>query len=217
MNYNNLCICFQPAIKIDAFCFQFLILDWRNCWQGCWTEKEYLAEEVKFLEAQEHQLLPPPSRNGHSRDGPPPSIRGKSSHGPSGYLGDEIRPSSARKSSADRGKPAARGVSNDRSVSERDASPNASLYVSDQANRGSPGATTQREASTDRAVSPSDSRETFNARTTPQRKPASVNPEAHGENEDTTATPTQHGRGASDSQFRLDLNDPPGSPFAIKF
>jgi hypothetical protein len=51
MNYNNLCICFQPAIKIDAFCFQFLILDWRNCWQGCWTEKEFLAEEVKLLEA----------------------------------------------------------------------------------------------------------------------------------------------------------------------
>lgn len=49
MNYNNLCICFQPAIKIDAFCFQFLILDWRNCWQGCWTEKDFLADELNIL------------------------------------------------------------------------------------------------------------------------------------------------------------------------
>lgn len=217
MNYNNLCICFQPAIKIDAFCFQFLILDWRNCWQGCWTEKEYLAEEVKFLEAQEHQLQPPPSRNGHSRDGPPPSIRGKSSHGPSGYLGDEIRPSSVRKSSADRGKPTGRGVSNDRSVSERDPSPNASVYVPDQTGRGQRGVATEREASADRTVSPSNSRETFNARTTPQRGPASVNTESPRDDEDHTATPTQHGRGASDPQFRLDLNNPPGSPFAVKF
>ncbi|KAJ8612001.1 hypothetical protein MRB53_037644 [Persea americana] len=48
MNYHNLCICFQPCIKIDAFCFQFLVLDWKNCWQGCWTEKEYLTQEMKL-------------------------------------------------------------------------------------------------------------------------------------------------------------------------
>lgn len=50
MNYSNLCICFQPCLKIDAFCFQFLVCDWRNCWQGCWTEKEALAEEYRHLD-----------------------------------------------------------------------------------------------------------------------------------------------------------------------
>ncbi|BAE55241.1 unnamed protein product [Aspergillus oryzae RIB40] len=45
MSYPNLCICFQPCMKIDAFCFNFLVCDWKNCWQGCWTEKEYLEIE----------------------------------------------------------------------------------------------------------------------------------------------------------------------------
>ena len=48
MDYRNLCICFQPCLKIDAFCFQFLVMDWKNCWQGCWTEKEYLEEEHRY-------------------------------------------------------------------------------------------------------------------------------------------------------------------------
>ncbi|KAI1614484.1 RalA-binding protein 1 [Exophiala viscosa] len=48
MDYRNLCICFQPCLKIDAFCFQFLVMDWTNCWQGCWTEKEYLEEEYRY-------------------------------------------------------------------------------------------------------------------------------------------------------------------------
>ncbi|KIX07064.1 uncharacterized protein Z518_05041 [Rhinocladiella mackenziei CBS 650.93] len=48
MDYRNLCICFQPCLKIDAFCFQFLVMDWKACWQGCWTEKEYLEEEYRY-------------------------------------------------------------------------------------------------------------------------------------------------------------------------
>jgi len=49
MDYRNLCICFQPCLKIDAFCFQFLVIDWKECWlQGCWTEKEHLQEEIRY-------------------------------------------------------------------------------------------------------------------------------------------------------------------------
>lgn len=48
MDYRNLCICFQPCMKIDAFCFNFLVCHWRECWQGCWTEKEYLEKELEF-------------------------------------------------------------------------------------------------------------------------------------------------------------------------
>lgn len=50
MTYSNLCICFQPALRVDAFCFQFLVQDWRNCWQGCWTEKDWLEEEYQILD-----------------------------------------------------------------------------------------------------------------------------------------------------------------------
>ncbi|KAL4868619.1 hypothetical protein BDV12DRAFT_96593 [Aspergillus spectabilis] len=63
MDYRNLCICFQPCMKIDAFCFQFLVCDWKNCWQGCWTEKEYLQKEkemdAKEKAAQEKEFVSP--------------------------------------------------------------------------------------------------------------------------------------------------------------
>lgn len=48
MDYRNLCICFQPCLRIEGFCFQFLVQDWKNCWQGCWTEKEYQEGEERY-------------------------------------------------------------------------------------------------------------------------------------------------------------------------
>ena len=54
MDYRNLCICFQPCLKIDGFCFQFLVQDWKNCWQGCWTEKEYLEDEYRWARNAEN-------------------------------------------------------------------------------------------------------------------------------------------------------------------
>ncbi|EEP82871.1 conserved hypothetical protein [Uncinocarpus reesii 1704] len=63
MDYRNLCICFQPCMKIDGFCFQFLVCDWKNCWQGCWTEKEYLEKELEHArqlkEAALNKTTPP--------------------------------------------------------------------------------------------------------------------------------------------------------------
>ncbi|PVH97781.1 hypothetical protein DM02DRAFT_67019 [Periconia macrospinosa] len=205
MNYNNLCICFQPAIRIDAFCFQFLILDWRNCWQGCWTEKEYLVEEVKLLEAQENAAnpQPTPSRNGHS------SGKAKGSQS-SAYLGEALKTSSGRSSSADRAKsPSTRGVSSDRSLaSGRVTPPNNSSLVGSEKSVISQRGATQRDHSTDRNDSSSDSREPLRIR-------------AESVDEDTAATPTQtqHARAQSSttSQFRLDLSNPPSSPFNIKF
>ncbi|KAI4089877.1 MAG: hypothetical protein L6R37_007983 [Teloschistes peruensis] len=52
MSYSNLCICFQPCIGIDAYCFQFLVCDWRSCWQGCLTEKLYLEQEYRAIESE---------------------------------------------------------------------------------------------------------------------------------------------------------------------
>lgn len=53
MDFRNLCICFQPCMKIDAFCFYFLVCDWKNCWQGCWTEREYAQREEEQDEREE--------------------------------------------------------------------------------------------------------------------------------------------------------------------
>jgi hypothetical protein len=50
MTYGNLCVCFAPCLKIEQWIFQWLVLDWKNCWQGCSTEREYLEKEYVILE-----------------------------------------------------------------------------------------------------------------------------------------------------------------------
>lgn len=49
MDFDNLCVCIQPSLNIDRFIFKILIKDWRNCWQGCYTEKAYLEYENQWL------------------------------------------------------------------------------------------------------------------------------------------------------------------------
>lgn len=86
MDYRNLCICFQPCMKIDAFCFQFLVCDWKNCWQGCWTEKEWLKAEQEYEAAVKAEAAAKAEKagqggkteqtgkeNGKSHSGPPNS------------------------------------------------------------------------------------------------------------------------------------------------
>lgn len=66
MTYGNLVICFQPCLKIDNFCFQFLVQHWRECWQGCWTEKDALEEEYRVMDGREMEL---PGSSGNSSGG----------------------------------------------------------------------------------------------------------------------------------------------------
>ncbi|ERS95718.1 hypothetical protein HMPREF1624_07793 [Sporothrix schenckii ATCC 58251] len=54
MDFRNLCICFQPCMKIDAFSFKFLVCDWRDCWKGCINEPQYIEEEYRLFD------MPPP-------------------------------------------------------------------------------------------------------------------------------------------------------------
>ena len=216
MNYNNLCICFQPAIKIDAFCFQFLILDWRNCWQGCWTEKDFLADEMSFLsalEAENHLPQQVPARDGQ----PQGSGKSKGSQ-PSSHVGQPQKPTSARSNSTDHIKSSSRSLPS--VTNGRDTPPNPSLVLSEPSTssalrmHGAYG-----ESSPERAISPSDSRDGLQPRATPKRPPPSMSTEASVDmDDDTTPTQIQHSRGPSDTtQFRLDLRDPPSSPFEIKF
>jgi hypothetical protein len=61
MDFRNLCICFQPCMKIDAFCFKFLVCDWRDCWKGCKTEEHYIQQEYMLFD-----MIPPSSAEGCS-------------------------------------------------------------------------------------------------------------------------------------------------------
>ncbi|KAF2034679.1 hypothetical protein EK21DRAFT_97317 [Setomelanomma holmii] len=217
MNYNNLCICFQPAIKIDAFCFQFLILDWRNCWQGCWTEKDYLADEMACLQSLEVQAQPPPPPP-PAGNGQPHAVGKSTPSRPSPQVGHSSKATSARSASVDRTKPSARDVSSDRNGHR--GSPGVTFVVSESPNElAQRSRHLDRDSSTERTISSSDSREGYNARATPKRAPQSVSTEVSNDADD-AATPTQatlHNRGPSDTQFRLDLSNPPSSPFNIKF
>ena len=87
MDYRNLCICFQPCLKVDGFCFQWLVLDWRNCWQGCWTEEAFLAEEMRILEGQDTASVGSQQKGSKSRKAV--GIRTKTSK--SGSTHSEIR------------------------------------------------------------------------------------------------------------------------------
>lgn len=215
MNYNNLCICFQPAIKIDAFCFQFLILDWRNCWQGCWTEKDYLTDELNFLKSLEPEIQQPtPAKNGHQYP-----TKSKSSQS-STHVGHAQKATSTRSGSVDKTKASTREASADRNG--RVASPAMVNSVHDASNQPpSYSQHRERESSTERTISSSDSREDRDTRSTLKQPPPAVNIEP-SKDEDDTPTPTQskrYSRGLTDSttQFRLDLSNPPSSPFNIKF
>lgn len=61
MDFRNLCICFQPCMKMDAFCFKFLVCDWRDCWKGCKTEAAYIEQEYMLFDQ-----MPPGSAGGQS-------------------------------------------------------------------------------------------------------------------------------------------------------
>lgn len=64
MTYHNLMVCFQPSLGVEPFCFQFLVCEWRTCWQGCWSEKDYLTQEKALLSAPPE--YPPTSSGGQS-------------------------------------------------------------------------------------------------------------------------------------------------------
>ena len=61
MDFRNLCICFQPCMKIDAFSFKFLVCDWRDCWKGCKHEAKFIEEEYMLFDQ------PPPRGLGDPR------------------------------------------------------------------------------------------------------------------------------------------------------
>lgn len=48
MDLNNLSICIGPCLRLERWLFNYLIGDWRHCWQGCWTEKQALEVERRL-------------------------------------------------------------------------------------------------------------------------------------------------------------------------
>ncbi|KAK3677786.1 hypothetical protein LTR78_002636 [Recurvomyces mirabilis] len=55
MDLNNLSICIGPCLKLERWLFNYLVGDWRHCWQGCFTEKEYLEIEKQHEQGDSYQ------------------------------------------------------------------------------------------------------------------------------------------------------------------
>jgi hypothetical protein len=68
MDFRNLCICFQPCMKIDVFCFKFLVCDWRECWKGCKNEAKYIEEEYALFDQPPPKAAVDPNKNGATGD-----------------------------------------------------------------------------------------------------------------------------------------------------
>ncbi|PNS17816.1 hypothetical protein CAC42_3211 [Sphaceloma murrayae] len=65
MTLDNLYRCFNQSLKLDGRVFYTLVGDWRQCWQGCYTENEFLRKEYEHLntpfpEYPELERRPPP-------------------------------------------------------------------------------------------------------------------------------------------------------------
>lgn len=73
MDFRNLCICFQPCMKIDVFCFKFLVCDWRECWKGCKNEARYIEEEYALFDQPPPKASGDQSRNGNGAGGGSPA------------------------------------------------------------------------------------------------------------------------------------------------
>ncbi|KAK1074896.1 hypothetical protein LTR74_000740 [Friedmanniomyces endolithicus] len=58
MDLNNLCICIGPCLRLERWLFNYLVGDWRHCWQGCFTEKQYLESEKAHEQGADYK---PPS------------------------------------------------------------------------------------------------------------------------------------------------------------
>jgi hypothetical protein len=58
MDLNNLAVCVGPCLNLDRWLFNYLVGDWRHCWQGCFTEKEYLQVEKLIEEGHDPKKLP---------------------------------------------------------------------------------------------------------------------------------------------------------------
>lgn len=58
MDLNNLAVCVGPCLNLERWLFNYLVGDWRHCWQGCFTEKEYLNIEKMVEEGHDPANLP---------------------------------------------------------------------------------------------------------------------------------------------------------------
>jgi len=51
-------VCIGPCLKLERWLFNYLVGDWRHCWQGCFTEKHFLEAEKAFELGVKYEFPP---------------------------------------------------------------------------------------------------------------------------------------------------------------
>jgi len=120
MNLSNLGMVFCSTLRIDRFCFNWLVTSWADCWAGCLTEDaEYQrsmpkrnpsnASSLNQLHSPQTPSYPqhPPHQRSpqmpsHEQSPPPPPPVSSSDPKPSGPIGQSVE----TVKSVDSGKPA---------------------------------------------------------------------------------------------------------------
>ncbi|KAF2769229.1 Rho GTPase activation protein [Teratosphaeria nubilosa] len=105
MDLHNLSVCIGPCLKLERWLFNYLVGDWRHCWQGCFTEKQYLEAEKAHEQGLNYQP--------HSNSGP-----NSASNSMHNLVGGDERPVHSSGSS----KPASR-YEDSRSIHSQDYEP----------------------------------------------------------------------------------------------
>lgn len=68
MDLNNLSICIGPCLDLDRWLFNYLVGDWRHCWQGCYTEKQFLEAEKAYEQGEDYEGPPTPEKKSENKD-----------------------------------------------------------------------------------------------------------------------------------------------------
>lgn len=76
MNLSNLGMIFCSTLRIDRFCFNWLVGHWADCWQGCWTERDELEKTDRELWKKQRDnasAIPSPAATFDTRSSAPSS------------------------------------------------------------------------------------------------------------------------------------------------
>ncbi|KAK3700143.1 hypothetical protein LTR37_016146 [Vermiconidia calcicola] len=81
MDLNNLSICIGPCLDLERWLFNYLVGDWKHCWQGCWTEPPWLKAEEADKQGLGY-VQPTTSIKAKSENGKKTDNGKKTGHGP---------------------------------------------------------------------------------------------------------------------------------------
>jgi len=123
MSLDNLYRCFNQSLKLDGRIFFVLVGDWRQCWQGCFTEPDFLRAEYEYLQTPLPKMSDPPNGrpNGARLSPVLDTITAPDEHATVSSSGDGSVPSVTGRSTPEKQRPATAHTQPSLSVDDSDS------------------------------------------------------------------------------------------------